>query len=210
MAKRRVLLLAIAAALVAAATGAAAAPSLRSIVLSPAQVGVGYRMSVIPGGTVVNGQVTLDLCGATFPSESLRVARLQVSYARPGRALQISNEVVRYQPGDAQQALREVTHAANHCPRGPVQGPIAGTPPVTYRLTKITDPRLLPGYLALRVHLTGNYQGKRVVVNAVGVYQAKGDVFSGVYTNGHGTPAAQLQLGLHAAEESAKNLRRLA
>jgi len=207
---RRVLPLAIAAALVAAASGAAAAPSLRSIVLSPAQVGAGYRMSVIPGGTVVEGQVTLDLCSASFPSERLRVARLQVSFARPGVALRVSNEVVRYQPGGAQQALREVTHAADHCPRGPVQSPIAGAPLVTYRLTKITDPLLLPAYLAVRVHLTSTYKDKMLVVNAVGVYQVKGNVFSGVYTNGRGTMSAQLELGLHAAEESAKNLRRLA
>ena len=89
-----------------------------------------------------------------------------------------------------------------------MKSPIAGAPPVTYRLTMITDPRLLPGYLAVRVHLRGKYKGKIFVVNAVGVYQVKGNVFSGVYTNGRGTMAAQLRLGLHAAEESAKNLLR--
>ena len=62
--------------------------------------------------------------------------------------------------------------------------------------------------LAVRVHLRGKYKGKIFVVNAVGVYQVKGNVFSGVYTNGRGTMAAQLRLGLHAAEESAKNLLR--
>jgi len=178
-------------------------------VLSPAQVGAGYRMSVIAGGTLVKGQVTLDLCSSNFPSERLRVARLQVLYARSAGAPQLSNEVVRYRPGGAQQALREVTHAANHCPRGPVQRPIAGAPPVTFRVTKVTDPRLLPGYLAVRVHATGKYKGRKFVTNAVGVYQARGEVFSGIYTDGQGTIAAQLRFGLHAAEESAKNLRRL-
>ena len=203
---RRVVPFAIAVSLLAAAAPAAAAPGLRSIVLAPAQVGTGYRMSVIPGGTLVTGQVTLDLCSSSFPSEKLRVARLQVSYAKPGAKLQVSNEVVRYKPGGARQALREVANAANHCPRGPVPGPVAGGPPVVYRIGRVTDSHLL----AVRVRITARNHAETVVVNAVGIYQAKGDVFSGVYTNGSGTIAAQLKLGLHAAEESAGNLRRLA
>ena len=204
---RRVLALAIVGALVAAAAGSAAAPNLRRIVLSPAQVGAGYKMSVIPGDNLVQGQVTLDLCGVGFSSERLRIARLQVEYTQPRGPLALSNEVVRYRPGGAPQALREVTHAAEHCPRGPVGTPVPGVS-ATYRVTKISHPRLLPGYLAVRVHLTAEGRGKRLVLDTVGVYQVKGDVLSGVYTNGGATMATQLKVALHAAEESAQNLRR--
>src|SRR4051794_33557016 len=36
------------------------------------------KVEVIPGGDQVAGQVTLDLCGATFPSEQKRKVRNQV------------------------------------------------------------------------------------------------------------------------------------
>jgi hypothetical protein len=65
----------------------------------------------------VAGQVTLDLCGYTFHTEALRLARLQVTYTRAGAPL-ISNEVVAYKPGGAASALREVRAAIAHCPAG--------------------------------------------------------------------------------------------
>jgi hypothetical protein len=188
----------------------AATPSLRQIALAPAQVGPGYRLSVIPGGTQVKGQATLDLCAFSFPSEQLRVARLQVAYDRPGKAIQLSNEVVRYRPGGAQQALREVAHAASFCPDRPVASNVPGIPPLTYRIATFSDRRLLPGALALRVHFSGTYKGKQISATAIVIYQVKGNVLSGVYTDGSGTVAAQQALGLHAAVQSAKNLRRWA
>jgi hypothetical protein len=197
-------------ALLCAASATAATPNLRRIVLSPAQVGPGYRMTVIARGTEVRGQVTLDLCGFTFPSEKLRVARLQVAYTRPRDPVQLSNEVVRYEPHGARQALREVAHAARHCPRGPVLSNVAGAPLLTYRIRAISDTHLLPGYVAFRLHYSGIYRGRKILGNAVGIYQAKGDVLSGVYTNGGGAIAAQLRACRHAAEQSALNLTRLA
>jgi hypothetical protein len=210
IARRLVLAVLPAVALATAVPALAAAPSLRKIALTPAQVGAGYRLAVIPGGTSVQGQVTLDLCGFSFPSEQLRLARLQVAYRKSGTGLALSNEVVRYRPGGAQQALREVAHAASHCPRGPVTSSVAGVPPLTYRIAKITDDHLLPGSVALRVHFSGTFRGKQIAETAIVVYQTKGNVLSGVYTNGSGAVAAQQAFGLHAAEESAANLRRLA
>jgi hypothetical protein len=209
-ARRLVLAALLAAALATAVQASAAAPALRKIALTPAQVGAGYRVAVIPGGTSVQGQVTLDLCGFVFPSEQLRVARLQVVYRKSGTALALSNEVVRYEPGGAQQALREVAHAASHCPRGPVASSVAGVPPLTYRIAKIADDHLLPGSVALRVHFSGTFKGKTVAETAIVVYQAKANVLSGVYTNGSGAVAVQQAFGLRAAEQSAANLRRLA
>jgi len=195
--------------LAAVSPALASTPSLKQIALRPAQVGPGYRMSVIPGGAKVQDEVTLDLCGFSFPSEALRTARLQLRYAKAGQVLQVSNEVVRYRNGGAQQALREITRAARRCPRGPVGSAVAGVRQITYRLARLTDPRLLPGYLALRVHFEATVRGRKVEGTAIVVYQARKDVLSGVYTNG-GAAASQLPVALNAAEQSALNLERLA
>src|SRR4051794_23805620 len=74
---------------------------LGQIVLRPAQVGRGYALKVFPGGREVKGQVTLDLCGFRFASESRRTRRLQVAYIRPGSQLAVSNEVVSHGAGGA-------------------------------------------------------------------------------------------------------------
>jgi hypothetical protein len=181
---------------------------LTRVVLRPAQVGPGYRLQQRPDGHGVRGFVTLDLCGFTFPSESLRTARLQVDYVRRGAAVQLSNEVVTYLPGGAQQALHEVAYAARHCPRHAVGSTVAGVPKLTYRIAWVHDRRLLPGAVALRVRASGMHNGKRVEETTLGVYQARGNVLSGVYTFGRSI-RAQLPIGLHAAAQSALNLKRL-
>jgi hypothetical protein len=194
-------------ALAAPTAALAAAPSLRTIVLRPSQVGAGYRMAVIPGGDRVKGQVTLDLCGQRFASEKLRVARLQVAYGHRGKVPQLSNEVVRYRPGGARQALRELRHAATHCPKGPVTGPVRGVGPIRYRLTRVTDSRLLKQYVAVVMHAQGLISGRPVRITAFLAYQIRGDVLSAVYTDGTGTADVQRRFGLHAAAASAKRLR---
>jgi hypothetical protein len=188
-------------------TAVSGSPNLDKLVFRAGQVSPGYKLETLPDGRCVRGCVTLDLCAFTFPSEELRTARLQVDYVRKG-APGVSNEVVSYQPGGAKQALREITHAANDCPTGPVGSPIAGLK-VTYRIRRISDPRLLPGYLAVRVHISGKVNGRQREVTAIGIYQARGDIFTGVYTNGSGSITSQQRIGLHAAEESVKNLKHL-
>jgi hypothetical protein len=198
----------IAVALVAGAAQARTGSVLTRVVLRPAQVGPGYRLQQRPDGHGVRGLVTLDLCGFTFPSERLRTARLQVNYVRSGSAVQLSNEVVTYRRGGAQQALREVAYAARHCPRHAVGSTVAGVPKLTYRIGWVHDRRLLPGAVALRVRASGMENGKRVEVTTLGVYQVRRNVLSGVYTYGRSF-RAELPVGLHAAAESALNLKRL-
>jgi hypothetical protein len=198
----------IALALVTSTAQARSGSVLTRVVLRPSQVGPGYRLRLLPGGHGVLGFVTLDLCGFTFPSEGLRTARLQVVYARRGAAVQLSNEVVTYLPGGARQALREVAYAARHCPRHAVGSTVAGVPKLTYRIAWVHDRRLLPGAVALRVRDWGMYKGKRLVETTLGVYQVRRNVLSGVYTHG-GSIRAQLRIGLHAAAQSALNLKRL-
>ncbi len=179
---------------------------LGKVVLAPAQIGAGYTGTLIPGGTQVQGQVTLDFCGLTYPSEVLRVARLQVRYTNASAPFEASNEVVTYTPGGAEQALRELGHAVATCPTGRVARNAVGTVAASRKLRRLTDPRLLPGSVAILDDETATVAGKVTTVGTVAVYQVRGRVLSGVYAIG-GTDAARTAFALHAAELSAARLR---
>lgn len=181
------------------------APDVNRVLLRPQQIGPGYRLEERPDGHGTTGYVTLDLCGFTFASEQLRTERVQVNYLHSPPATELSNEVVSYQPNGAEQALRELGNAAGHCPRTPVRSAIRGTGPLTYRLHRLTEPGLLPGYQALAIGLTGRADGVQRSQQTVAIYQVYGDVLSGVYTSGGNTAALQ-RVALHAAQESARNL----
>jgi len=190
-----------------AAVVAAAQPSLAKIALKPSQVGTGYVLQQRTDG-VGTAQRTMDLCGTTgYPSESLRIDRLQVNYLRQNSPLALSNEIVRYKPGGAAEAMAEAAKHAADCPTKPIA--FEGFPPLHYTVTRISDSKLVKGYLAAKVHRYGTYKGKKVDDTFFVVYQRVGDVISGVYSYAAaGVPAgAQQAFCLHAAEQSAKNLR---
>ncbi len=180
---------------------------LSHVVLTGAQVGAGYRRASFAGGDSVIGETTLDLCGGRFPSESLRTNRLQVRYEHPGKVATVSNEVVTYIPGGAQQALSEVAGVARTC-AAKARVTRRGADSLTTNASLLTDHKLLSGAVAVRLHITGVVGGKHVDQTGVAIYQVKGNTLSGVYTYaGAGSPAAQaIRIGLHAAEESAGNL----
>ena len=193
--------------LTGSATGPSAADTalLAKVVLRPAQVGAGYKLSQMPGGHEVQNEVTLDFCNATYPSEALRTARLQVLYDASGNSFHASNEVVTYQPGGAKQALAEVTHEAAVCPNGTVKNPPAGVTNLVRHTRVVADSRLLPGAIAILETDSGVVKGKSMTSTTVAVYQIRGNILSGVY--GFGTSAATVQTDtLHAAEQSAANL----
>jgi hypothetical protein len=185
----------------------AATPNVGHLILQPAQVGKGYVTMARSDGKGVKSQVTMNLCGSDYPSEQFRTARLQVNYLKRGTALGISNEIVTYRAGAAAQAMREAISHAAACPRTPIDSGVKSLPKLTFRITRITDPRLLKGYLAVRIDLSGTVKGKRVAQTSYTVYQRLGNVLSGVYSFG-ASPARQRELCLHAAEASARNLRR--
>src|SRR5438874_2611258 len=107
-------------ALAPAALAAQTTAPITKLALTAADIGPGYTRHVIPGGTLVQDQVTLDICGGSYPSEGLREQRLQLAFLPPaGQKTEISNEVVRYAPGGAEQGLREVKQHIAHCPKGP-------------------------------------------------------------------------------------------
>ena len=196
-------------AVLAASAAAVTTPKVGKLILRADQVGPGYVLFQRMDGHGVKTQVTLDLCGSDYPSETLRVTRLQTNYLHRGTTTGISNEVVTYRPGGAAQAMREVARHAAACPTAPVPSGVQGVPDLTYKITRIADPHLLKGYLAVRVHVSGVLKGKHIADVWFAVYQRRGDVLSGVYSFGAvKTEQRQLRLCLHAAEQSAQNLRK--
>jgi hypothetical protein len=192
----------------ALAIAAAVQPNLSKLLLKPSAVGTGYVLVQRPDGKGT-AQRTLDLCGTkNYPSESLRQDRLQVDYGSTKIPLGLSNEVVTYKAGGAAKAMSEVAVHAKTCPNRPIT--FEGQPPLVYRFTRIADSKLLTGYLAYRIDISGTIKGKRVQAVRYAVYQRFGNVLSGVYSYVLATgvsPAVQQAFVLHAAEASAKALR---
>ncbi len=91
-------------------------------------VGVDYSVQVIPNGDEVAGTVTLDLCNGTYPSESLRTARLQVVEVDGALQVVLSTEAVLYRnPAATAQAFNELRGVAKRCPNRPVASPSGGS-----------------------------------------------------------------------------------
>jgi len=191
-----------------AAALVAASPNVQKLILTPSQVGTGYVLLKRADGSGVVNTITMDLCGRKgYPSEHKRLTRLQVNYLKAQAKIGLSNEVVTYRPGGAAQAMREALQHAKTCPTTPITTGEPGLPPLRFTITQIRDPRLLKGYLAVKVRVRGTINGKRYDQTSYAVYQRRGDVLSGTYSFGPNTPA-QLTFALHAAEQSAQNLRR--
>lgn len=187
-----------------AAVMATPAQTVAGVVLRPAQVAPDVTLKRLPGGNQVAGQVTLDLCGYTFHSEALRVARLQVAYTR-GATPVVSNEVVAYKPGGAASALHELRTAIANCPAGYVSSKVRGIGQLKNSITRLSVPGSLPGTVAILDRITQKLNGKTAQFDAILVFQARQDVLSAVYGYGQ----AELPLVRHAAAQSALNLKTL-
>jgi hypothetical protein len=175
-------------------------------VLKAAEIGPGSITRQIPAGDVVQGQVTLDLCGFTFRSERLRLARLQLSYIRNnGTGPFLSNEVVAYRPGGAARAMRELRTAVAHCPKGFVKSAVPGAGLIRNRFDPIKSSKFLPGTVGLIDHITEKVKKKTLHFDSLLVYQAHGNILSGVYSFG----VVELPTVVHASEQSARNLKKL-
>jgi hypothetical protein len=184
----------------------AGTPNVAKLILKPAQVGPGYVLFHMVGGSGVTNSVTLNLCGRTgYPSERERVTRLQVTYLKKKGTIGISNEVVTYRPGGAAQAMREATRHAETCPHHPIDTGQAGLPNLLVTITRIHDAKLLKGALAVEERTRGTVKGKRYDQISYAVYQRRGNVLSAMYSAALNT-TGQRGLLLHAAEQSAQNL----
>ena len=113
-------------------SGAQADPDqsvLQKLVVGQSDVPSTETVQLITGGDQVTGQPTLDLCNATFPSESLRTARLQVAVADDQGNTVLSTEAVLYRNTAATtQAFAELRTAAAKCPATIVQSPVGEDP----------------------------------------------------------------------------------
>ena len=183
------------------------APDLSHVVLSQKQVGPGYKVGNFPFGSSFIGEPTLDLCAASYPSETQRTARLQVRYSHKGGGVDVSNEVVRYASGGAAQALKEVGAVAQAC--AAKSAVITnGTLKETYSVSPLQDPKLPAGAVVVKLTITVSKGKQHQTQTGVAIYQIMGDTLSGIYAFvGKGTTFAETEkIAFHAAEESAKNL----
>lgn len=102
-----------------ATTKPSVASLLAKIGLRASDVRSTLQVRTMPDGTSL-GIPTLDFCEGTYPSEELRVHRLQrATYDEGGAYAGLSTEVVVYKSeAAAQQALREAVKARVDCPVG--------------------------------------------------------------------------------------------
>jgi hypothetical protein len=157
----------------------AAGGSLASLVLSSraaSQAGLPVQERPAPDGTALQGKNahTLDLCNASFPSESKRTARDQVDYGPSQSATFASEEVVRYSAGGAMAAYREVQRAARTCPKSVKEGAVT----VTQVERHPTNSALAASQLTVTQRLTTHGQDFWTAA----IYQYDGDIFVGIYT----------------------------
>src|SRR4051794_7483169 len=110
----------VALALLAIVVAPSATPDVKKLLLQPAQVGKGYVVLPAAGGSGVSGDRTMNLCGVDYPSEALRVSRIQVNFVKKKAPIGITNEVVTYKGAGAQQAIREALRHAESCPNHPI------------------------------------------------------------------------------------------
>jgi hypothetical protein len=182
-------------------------PNLSHVVLKGNQIGHGYKLAAFPGGTSFIGEPTLDLCAGSFPSETLRTGRLQVEYTHPKKTVSVSNEVVTYVTGGAPEALKEVTHVAKSCSSKSVVKKADGITTI-YKTTPLSDPKLPPGTVSVKIIEKQSKGKQHVTSRAVAIYQIKGNTLSGVYVFvDKGTTFADAErVAFHAAEQSLRNL----
>ncbi len=158
------------------------AGALARIVVQQKDVTSDYQVSLIPNGDKIGGTTTLDLCNGTFPSESLRTARLQVAEVDAGNNLVLSTEGVLYH--DAQntsQAFAELRSVTAQCPKQPVVSPV-GEATVTTTFLPQPDRNwgTTPGVQRLAYSLTTvDTQGQKA--SSTAVYLRRGRALLGVY-----------------------------
>lgn len=105
------------------------ATALASLIVTPADVVAPLSVILPPGGEGLS-RPTLDLCNGTFPSESLRTARLQDAVVDERGGLTFGTEAVLYRDsGGAIQAVSELAAVVGTCPSTPVRSPV-GAPTV--------------------------------------------------------------------------------
>jgi hypothetical protein len=142
-------------------------------------------VGLIPGGNLVAGQVTLDLCNGTYPSESLRTAREQVDVADQTGQTQFSTEAVLYHnTASTAQAFSELRARAASCPQQflpppPGEGGLPATK-TTFNARPDTNWPTTPTVDRLAYDFTSaDQQGN--TSHSMAVYLRRGRVLMGLY-----------------------------
>jgi hypothetical protein len=155
--------------------------SLASLVVKPEDVPSTASVVVFTGGVGL-GQPTLDLCNATYPSESRRSARLQDAVLDAQSNLVLSTEAVLYRDSaGTTEAFAELRSAVGACPSTPVQSPV-GQPAVATTFNAPPDAtwQQVPSVNRLAFDLTTvDATGKSN--HTIAVYLQRGRALLGVY-----------------------------
>ena len=158
------------------------ASTLTAVGLRSEDVSSTYRVQTMPDGSSL-GIPTLDFCEGTYPSEQLRVKRLQrAAYTDAGDYAGISSEVVVYRnAAAAQQALEEVRAAARACTEGQEIATYDGHTLVIHfnpapgpSDTPLTDARVI-------LHVTMRVDGKPQTTLLI--FQVEGRVLAALYAS---------------------------
>jgi len=115
---------------------------LSATTVQPDDLASPYEITQSPDGTTVKGAVTLDFCGAIFPSEDLRRGRLQVGIGNATTTQSVASvEAVSYRDAAAAtQALDELSRARRACPKGRyVDSTVTGFPPSKWKFAPAPD-----------------------------------------------------------------------
>jgi hypothetical protein len=158
------------------------AGALARVVVQQKDVGGNYSVGLITNGDKIGGTTTLDLCNGTYPSESLRTARLQVAETDPTGSLVMSTEAVLYHDAnDANQAFAELRSVTKQCPKQPVVSPVGETTvTTTFQTSPDSNWHTAEGVDRLAYALTTqDTQGQKS--SSVAVYLKRGRALMGVY-----------------------------
>jgi hypothetical protein len=156
---------------------------LDSLVLQQADVPSTIVVQPDPSsGQFTAGAPTLDLCNGSFPSESLRTGRVQVT-AFDGTAMAVmSTEAVLYRnPAATEQAFSELRSVAANCPSTPVTSPV-GDPTAMFQFNPPPDGQwaATPSVTRLAYDFT-SIDELGATDHSVAVYLRRGRVLVGVY-----------------------------
>lgn len=147
--------------------------ALAELGLRQRDVEPGVFVLPIDGGLQVQGEVTLDLCDGTFPSETQRTARVQVAGYQGDGTVGVSTEVVQYaSSGAVDQAWDEIREVARTCSSSAPGTALGPTPDASW--PHVDGVRRL-AYDLQTTDATGQ-SGHYVVV-----YLSRGNVLLGVY-----------------------------
>lgn len=156
-----------------ALTASAAQALVSRAVLGNGDIGNGWSGGLLDGGGTLEDP-TLDLCGGSYPSDKLRLARQQT--VLDSRTAAVSNEVVGYQPGGAKQAIREARAAIAPC-----QHKVVHDGGDTYTVT-LTALATHTAWGADAVAVSETDVGGGGTSQTTAVYFAHGDVLSAIYS----------------------------